>query len=112
MAPSGRIIAASKTIEQRIAVRGGHDELGKTRGISPSTGTVLKARLATVPVMSAARGPGKYRPHFAGHRNTIASVNRPIPKASQLGSDTAFGTSINAGMVPLPAGSWPNSLAS
>ena len=85
---------------------------GSPVGMSPSTGTVLKPRLATVPVMSAARGPGKYRPHFAGHRNTIARVKRPIPKASQLGLDTAFGTSINAGIVPLPAGSWPNSLAS
>ncbi|GIR70613.1 MAG: hypothetical protein CM15mP74_18640 [Halieaceae bacterium] len=58
MAPSAaESFPASKTMNRVSLEKVGMMNWGKPVGISPSTGTVLKARLATVPVMSA-RGPG------------------------------------------------------
>ena len=80
-----RMSAASNTINTVSFESEGMMNSGKPVGMAPNTGTLLKPRLATVPTIKAARGPGRYRPQLAGHKNTMARVNTPMPNASRFG---------------------------
>ena len=107
-----RINAASKTMRMVSLEKEGTINSGRPVGMAPNTGTSVNARLTTVPVINAASGPGKYRPQLPGQKNTMPKVRIPTPSAPMFGSITAVGTSKSAGMVPVSAGSWPNSRAS
>ena len=107
-----RMSAASNTINTVSLDSEGMMNSGKPVGMAPNTGTLLKPKLTTVPTISAASGPGKYRPQLAGHKNTMARVKTPIPSASTFGLLIALGTSSSAGIVPPPSGSCPNNRAS
>ena len=81
---------------------------GKPVGISPRIGAPDMNRLMTVPMISAASAPGIKRPRDAGQKKITPSDTAPIASADRLGSMTAPGIAVSAGMVPPPVGSWPN----
>ena len=99
--------AASRTTTMVSALNSGKTKEGSPVGISPKIGAPEIKRLNTVPIISAARGGGTIFASFVGQLKTINNVKRPKPKATQLGSKTALGIAVSAGMVPLPKGSCP-----
>ena len=102
---SAKTKAASKTMTIVSARNSGIINEGRPVGISPNNGAPAMMVLSKVPMTRAASGGGTIFAIFAGQVKTMINVKRPNPKATQLGSKTAPGIAVNAGIVPLPSGS-------